>query len=204
MSLNEIYDNPANNSVIPWQNYRINDLNIAKNFNIDTTGASIGDVLQLNGSLDYTWVPYSQTVTQPLEYCKAVFSTSSIPTTTETIIEVSAVAGSPSFTTNILGQIVVTESCSLLLFLNMTSVPTQYSLPLFSMYKRSVTGDVALIKMCPYLTTNGIPYTSCNSIAPVQCNPGDRIEVTGFLIGNSSQSCGVITAESNLNILRLN
>ena len=202
MSLNEIYDGVDGHK--SWQNYRINDLNIAQHFEINTTGAAAGDILQLDGSLNYAWVPYTAVSTLPLEYTKGVFSTSTLPANTAgTTINVSAVAGSPSFTTSS-GRIVVSEVASLLVFLNITSVPTASSMPLFTLVKYSTTGDVVVSRMSPYLTTAGSQYTSANCIAPMQVIAGDQIGVVGYTVDPSNVSCSIITAESNINILRLN
>lgn len=202
MSLNEIYDGSEGHK--SWQNYRITDLSIAGNFNIDTAGATPGDILQLNGSLDYTWVPYSATSTQPLEYAKATFGTGQVNTGGGNQLNVNAIGGSGVFTISG-GRITINETASVLIFLNITSIPTQFSLPMFSLVVYDTDGVAnSLCKMCPYLTTSGNQYTSVNCIAPAQLGPGYTISVLGALVGNSSQTCTVITTESNINILRLN
>lgn len=203
MSLNEIYDNPADNSSKSWQNYRINNLDISQNFNINTTGANVGDVLQLNASLEYTWAPYSETVFQPLEYCIGVFSTTSVPVG-GSIIAFDSITGSTIFSINAQGEIVVSESCSLLLFLNMTTESKQVSLPLFTLSKYTSTTNIDLCKTCPYLSLTTNYYVASNCIAPVQCQAGDRIVVYGTLVGNSSQPTMIINPQCSLNILRIN
>lgn len=200
MSLNEIYDGDQGHK--SWQNYRINNLDIAQYFNIDTTGASVGDILELDGSLNYTWQPYSSTIVQPLDHSKVLFGTSSV-TEEGNIINVTSITGSPIFSISS-GKVQVSQDVSLLLFLNITSVPSQYTLPLFQLVAYKNGAAITLCQMSPYVATGSEPYASANCIAPVQLSAGDTIAVFGYLVGNSSQPCSIVTAESNLNILRLN
>lgn len=205
MSLNEIYWNTDYESVKNWQNYRVNNLTTGVRFDIDTTGASVGDILQLNGSLENTWIPYSATVAAPLEFAVATVSTLTVPNNSTGVpIQFGSVSGSPSFTLTGSGLVQVNENASLLLFLNMTTVPVITSLPLIALVKYSTTGNVTLCEMSPYC--NGIedPYTSVNCIVPAQVISGDTIGVVGYTVGNSSTQFSVVNGESSLNILRLN
>ena len=203
MSLNEIYHDRSDDSKKNWQNYRINDINIARDFNIDTTGASPGDILQLNGSLDYTWVPFSSIVTQPLDHCSATLSTPAVSVNGNQL-QFSGLTGSPIFSLNGSGQILVSQRCSLLVFLNITSQPNSNSMPLFVLSKYTPASDVILCEMSPYFNGTNSVYCSCNCIVPVQCEANDRIFLAGYLIPPSNQNCSVIIDECSIDILRLN
>lgn len=204
MSLNEIYDNPADSSIKLWQDYRFNNLQIASNFDLDTTGASAGDILELDGSLEPIWVPFSSIVSAPLDHCVGIIGTNSIPADNNgTQITVTTVAGSPIFSIS-QGGIVCSEACIVLVFLNITTDPTQFSLPLISLVKKRGTVSTTLTEMSPYLSELDDVYVSTNCVAPVQLQAGDVIQAFGILIGNSSNDCALINTESNINIVRIN
>ena len=204
MSLNEIYDNPADDSVKVWQDYRFNNLQIANNFDLDTTGANPGDILELDGTLNPIWVPFASIVSAPLDHCVGVIGTNSIPTGVNgTQIVITTVAGSPIFSIT-QGGITCSQDCIVLVFLNITTDPTQFSLPLIRLVKRSLGVSTTLTEMSPYLSEIDDVYASTNCVAPAQLRAGDIIQVFGVLIGNSSNDCALINTESNINIVRIN
>lgn len=206
MSLNEIIDNPSDNSGKYWQDYTVNNLDISQNFNINTAGAVPGSVLQLNGSLQKTWVPFSSFTASSMEYCTATFSTASIPVgQTPSLISATGLSGSPTFQL-VGGEIQVNEAIDIIVFLNITSIPTPNVMPLITLRKVTPNSTVTTCEMSPFLTSiyNSTPYTSCNSIVPMQTHVGDKIAVLGSTVGNSSIAAQLITAESNISIIRVN
>jgi hypothetical protein len=202
MSLNEIYDNPSDDSVKVWQDYRFNNLEISNYLDVDTQGASAGDILQLDGTLEPIWIPFANISSSPLDHCVGIIGTNSIPTN-GTQITVNTVAGSPVFSLS-QGGITCSQDCIVLVFLNITTDPTQFSLPLIRLVKRSLGVSTTITEMSPYLSEIDDVYVSTNCVAPVQLRAGDVIQVFGVLIGNSSNACALINNESNINIVRIN
>lgn len=208
MSLNEIYNNPNDNSVKGWQNYRFNNLNIQNNFNIDTTGATVGDVLQLDAGLDNTWVNYSDTNSNSVDSCSVGFSnlfTLIQPNQTSLVPMASITSSGPIF--NLTAQSIgITQQCSLIVMVNLTSVPIPAAMPVFQLQKITSAVSVELLNFSPYRTssTNVSPDTTITALAPVQCLPGDLLRIyAACAVPGSTAACTFVPAESSVSVIRI-
>lgn len=205
MSLNEIYDDPLDRSVKTWQNYRFNNLNIKKNFNIDTTGAAPGDIYQLDGSLEGTWVPFSGTNTLPLGYAYASTSLTSVPIGSRIKLPLSSFVSSADFTLVNGGANFVDDYSSALVCLKITSVPTATSMPVFTLVKESGGVEHLIGSMSPYRGSIGSsnPFTSCSMYIPLEAVANDKIYVYAQLTTTSITSCQIVNTEFSFNVIKL-
>ena len=206
MSLNEIYDDQVTSAVKTWQNYRFNNINIRENFNVNTTGASIGDVLQLDGTLQPTWVPYTNSGINLVENVLCSFSATTIGVT-EAILPFTSVSGvNPLFTLDS-GSLLIGSDCALMISCHFTSTPISASMPVFSLQKISGIISTILCNVSPYRTTvsTDTPKVSCTCLVPVKCLAGDRIIVaTVGTSGSSFVSCAFDSTQSAVSVIRLN
>lgn len=206
MSLNQIYENPLDTSVKSWQNYRFNNLNISDSFNIDTTGASPGDVLEIGASNALTWVPFSSVVTQPLGYANGNTSVNSIPTDNKVLVEVDNFTSSSEYSLTsgkIKCDVVYAPT---MIFLNISCVPTTTSMPVFfiSLIRNGVEYKIG--KTSPYrisLSTNN-QYVTCSCNIPIGLVLNDEIAIYGELTSSSTTACQVIPDETNISLMKLN
>lgn len=207
MSLNQIYDNPEDDSIKAWQNYRFNNLNIQGNFSVDAPGANPGDILQLNGALNPTWVPFATTNVNPVDFCSAGFTGSfvSIPVNVITQLPLSSISTSgPIF--NLTAQSIgVTEICSAIITCVLSSNPNSATLPIFQIEKISNAVSVELINMSPYKSSSLTNLNvTASSICPVMLNPGDLIRISATCANPSSTSpCVFVPTESSISIIRV-
>lgn len=205
MSLNEIYDNPQDQSVKTWQNYRFNNLNISDNFNLPTGAATPGSVLQLGAGNSITWVPFTQIISQPLGYASATTITSSIPLNNKEQFILSNFVSSPDFILNSNGIQCNVPYATCIITANITSTPTPTSMPVFqvSLIRNGV--ERVLTKMSPYRTGSSSTniFISASGIAAVEMISGDRIVIYGQLVSTSTTACAITTTESSISIIKV-
>ena len=205
MSINQIYDE-TNGSVKTWQNYRYNNLNITDKFNIPAVGADPGDILVLDASLLPTWTTYSNVPTSAIKNAVGRITLSTIGTgIIPTHIPFTSLSPTNAAYSIVSGDIVVAENCSLLLFWNMSSIPTPQCMPIFQLIKKTGTNNITLLTMSPYRTQGAqdFPIVTCNTITPIQCIVGDRISIQGVLAVGSVQTCTMTADQSSLSIMRI-
>jgi hypothetical protein len=206
MSLNQIYENPLDTSVKSWQNYRFNNLNISDSFNIDTTGANPGDVLEIGAANALTWVPFSSTVSEPLGYATGNTSANSITINNKVLLEINNYSSSSEYSL-VSGKIKCDAIYApTMVFLNISCVPTTTSMPIFflSLIRNGVEYKIG--KTSPYrisLSTN-TQYVTCSCNIPIDLILNDELAIYGELTSSSTTNCQVITDETSISLMKLN
>ncbi len=205
MSLNEIYYNPADQAVKSWQNYRFNNLNISESFDIDTTGAVPGDILEIGPGNTYTWIPYSSTVSQPLGYANGNTSVDVVDLNNKVLLSINNFNSSADYSL-VSGKIrCAAVYAPTLVFLNISCIPTTTSMPVFflSLIRNGVEYKIG--KTSPYrisLSTNN-QYVTCSCNIPIDLIINDEIAIYGELTSSSTTTCQVITDETSISLVKL-
>lgn len=205
MSLNEIYDNPQDQSVKTWQNYRFNNLNISDNFNIPTGTASPGSVLQIGAGNTLTWAPFNQVISQPLSYAYASTLTNSINTNNKVLFVLSGFTSSAAFSQVSNGIQCDVSYATCIISTNISSVPSTTSMPVYqvSLIRNGV--ERILNKMSPYRIGNSTTIDiTCSGICAVEMIQNDRIVIYGQLTSSSTTDCQVISAETSISVIKVN
>lgn len=206
MSLNEIYYNQANQAVKSWQNYRFNNLNISDSFNINTTGAGVGDVLTIGAGNTLTWTPFSSVVTEPLGYATGNTSVGSITLNNKVLLNVNNYSSSSEYSL-VSGKIKCDAIYApTMVFLNISCVPSTTSMPVFflSLIRNGVEYKIG--KTSPYrisLSTN-TQYVTCSCNIPIDLILNDELAIYGELTNSSTTNCQVITDETSISLMKLN
>ncbi len=212
MSLNEIYDASVGGSANAWRDIRVNDLNIANNLNINTTGATFGDVLELDASLEPIWVPYSGTSAVLADSCIYPVNNTSIPFTASTnginLTFGGAIHTSASYVV-VGGKIQIQSTGKYLIFVNVNIQASANStaLTIGTILLQTTSGSVVTTigKGSSPVANQNIDAprdTTINYVQPATLSAGDLVSYRAYPV-NQTVNTTIISNYSNITIMRI-